>query len=383
MSSSLRLSKSSSSAQRKSRSSLSSAMKESFTEDDLMLSSPAEALEALLHSQLVTIVKIILRTSAAPTAHDVTTLRAYIDQRAERYVDDGLLALLPVLPGSPSYPQARMSALTQLSGSILMDLEHAVFDKGFHQKMCNLRDMNQSLQWEMERTQNSLSHSLAEQTQRVEDLEVHLKLLDAKNSALVKTVELLERALQKATRSITDLQQANLDLSMRGLDFKATVDQRCDLMEESVLSRIGFVPRNIEKQLTELRMIQAPATSPTTSQIGGEGSSSLLSSASSRGRTGRKSRSHSPHSPHALVIETTADLSKHTLLLSPASRYGSRTHYSLSLSPSIAREDSRIGNGASVVSSSLESVREEKENTSNAMIANEISSLLSRTIQSQ
>lgn len=149
-----------------------------------------------------------------------------------------------------------MSALTQLSGSILKDLEHAVFDKGFHQKMCNLRDMNQSLRWEMERTQNSLSLSLAEQTQRVDDLEVHVKLLDAKNSALVKTVELLERSLQKATRSITDLQQANLDLSMRGLDFKATVDRSCDLMEESVLSRLGFVPRNIEKQLTGLRMIQ-------------------------------------------------------------------------------------------------------------------------------
>lgn len=152
----------------------------------------------------------------------------------------------------------RLTAYTQLSANVLRDLERVAVFSDHKQAISNIRDNNQSLRNEAARNQAQLTEDLGRKSQALQMLEAEKTQLEYKNNSLIRAVELLNKELEKATRSLSEIHQKNVELCMQGLDFKAEVEHGAAKILESIKARVGFVPTTVQKQVARLHEVKPP-----------------------------------------------------------------------------------------------------------------------------
>lgn len=149
----------------------------------------------------------------------------------------------------------RLSAFAQLSNDLTAELERVAIGGVTRKMVRDLRDRNENLQNEIDRTHTQTSETVARHEQKIEELNSSIATLEAKNSALIKAVELLERTLEKSTQSITDLHQSNVELCMQGLDYKAEVNHRLYKMLASIEGVLGYLPESIQTHSKQIQLL--------------------------------------------------------------------------------------------------------------------------------
>lgn len=80
--------------------------------------------------------------------------------------------------------------------------------------------------------------------------------LQEKYASLQTAHDSLKKELQKCVASLIATQQKSVETVMQGLDFKHEVHRRGDLVLQSIVGRMGFVPAGIQKQMLLLKALK-------------------------------------------------------------------------------------------------------------------------------
>jgi predicted RNase H-like nuclease (RuvC/YqgF family) len=112
-----------------------------------------------------------------------------------------------------------------------------------------------------------LTEEIAQKEQQIKSLQIEKKLLEYKNSSLLRTVELLSSELERCNRSLADIHQNNVEIRMQALDYKAEIDHCAEKILESITGRIGFIPSTVQKAIDRLRQMKVSKIFSISSSI--------------------------------------------------------------------------------------------------------------------
>jgi chromosome segregation ATPase len=128
-----------------------------------------------------------------------------------------------------------------------------------HPERERLRDLNyhnHSLKTESLRQQSDYDEELAKKNQLIDNLRDEKSVLEFKNNSLLGAVDLLERELQRIKTCLADAHQTNTALAMQYSEYKGEIHECADSISMAVKSRIGFIPRRIQKNLKRIKTIK-------------------------------------------------------------------------------------------------------------------------------
>lgn len=145
-----------------------------------------------------------------------------------------------------------MTAYAQLATNLLNDLQDATVEGDLYKKLSILKADNQYLKQEAVRLHTSLSDELAKKEQLLETLQAEKSIMECKNKSLLTAIDLLEKDLEKSRRITSDLSHTNVELCMQCCHLNGEVHRKAKAVMQAVQTRLGFVPRNIKKQISSL-----------------------------------------------------------------------------------------------------------------------------------
>jgi chromosome segregation ATPase len=113
-----------------------------------------------------------------------------------------------------------------------------------------------SLSHEFNLDKSSLNETLAKKDQVIDNLQAEKAILEYKNNSLITAIELLEKELRKSKMAVSDCQRENLQLSMKTYQYKGAVEKCADKIQSAVTSRVGFLPRKIQKHYNKIKSLK-------------------------------------------------------------------------------------------------------------------------------
>lgn len=219
------------------------------------------SLEGLLRRVLEELCALLLRVRATELQAILPSSDHMIRERAKEEIESNLtkqLVRLVELRGP--HVSHKSTSYAQVSAEVLRRVESALTG------LSRQRTEQANLQDDLRRTDAatvataSLARELAMKDQMVatlvEDktgLETHLHETRRENQSLREELELARRAEDHSGQRLVEIQ-------LRGLDFKSEVERRSRRVEDSVRSRLGFVPSAIAKELAYLRLLKSPGS---------------------------------------------------------------------------------------------------------------------------
>src|SRR5690242_11358208 len=95
------------------------------------------------------------------------------------------------------FPSNRLTAYAQLSSDLIDELESVAMNGVRRQQVIALRELNHSLRGEISKSQSERSQRVASRGMQIEEVQSEKAVLEANNAALLKTVEILVRTLER------------------------------------------------------------------------------------------------------------------------------------------------------------------------------------------
>lgn len=111
---------------------------------------------------------------------------------------------------------------------------------------------------ESKKIQDSLTAQLAQREQDISNL---MKEKSTLESALWKAVshdESAKNRLNATVKKMHEVEQAYVELHLRGLDLKSEVERRISKIEKDINTRLGFIPTSIQNQFSLIRLLKDP-----------------------------------------------------------------------------------------------------------------------------
>lgn len=215
-------------------------------------STSAFTCEQVLYGQLVALKSILLKSTSSRTFHDFSVLQNHIENRAIAAVEEDVASILQKLVQLRGPNQNhRITAYSQLLTSLTNEVESAVFNID-RRAVTNMKNDQQAVKVQIEQQQAVWNDKIARKDQTILAMQAEHAAMDFKNKSLVRAVELLSKELEKCNMNLSSVHQRSVELQIQAIDFKAEVDKRAQRVQQSILSRVGFVPDSIQKQINLL-----------------------------------------------------------------------------------------------------------------------------------
>ncbi len=145
-----------------------------------------------------------------------------------------------------------MTAYAQLANKLTSEIKASIIQHPDRERLHALSDSLTSLRQEHHQTRAEAADVIARKEQELEGVRSEQRVLEAKNLSLLTAVDLLEKELQVSRMAVNDLQQQKVLLKLKCFQYKGDVDRIASALHKAVKNKIGFLPRNIDEQLSRL-----------------------------------------------------------------------------------------------------------------------------------
>jgi hypothetical protein len=217
------------------------------------------ATERVLQDLLVSLNRIIFKAKAVETSHDLMTITEQIKVRSQEIYESDLtktISKLEHMQGSQN-KNHKLSALVQLGGRYLQDIERLIFTTTKQELDAKTADLF-SLREFSKQNDNKLRQEIVSKDQLIARLQNENERLLNEKQECERNYITLQKEFDGAILRNAQVNQQMVEFRLRGLDLKSEVNRRAKKVLKSVESRLGFLPQDIVRNISYLSILKAP-----------------------------------------------------------------------------------------------------------------------------